>query len=375
MVEVKADALEESFAQFEDEQTDGVAELKAELETLKAKIAAGVIAAQRPALDGVKSAEASAFVDQYIRRGIESGLETKAIGSSSDAIGGFAVPEEIDQQIETTLTAISPIRAIANVVKVGSAGYRKLIASGGTPSGFVGFEDARPETNTPTFTEVVPPSGDLYANPAVSQQMLDDAMFDVEKFLAGEIATEFARAEGHAFVSGSGVNQPLGFLSSPTSAALDAVRPMGTLQTISTGVAGGFAASEPEDVLLDLVHALRSPYRQGAVFVMNSATAAQIRKFKTADGAFLFQPSLAAGQPATLLGYPLIEAEDMPDIAAGSLSIAFGNFKAGYVIAERNATTILRDPYTHKPYVHFYATKRVGGQVVNSEAIKLLKFA
>jgi HK97 family phage major capsid protein len=116
-------------------------------------------------------------------------------------------------------------------------------------------------------------------------------------------------------------------------------------------------------------------YRQGAVFVMNSATAAEIRKFRTSTGAFLFQPSLAAGQPATLLGYPLIEAEDMPDIAAGSLSIAFGNFKAGYVIAERNATTILRDPYTHKPYVHFYATKRVGGQIVNSEAIKLLKFA
>jgi len=374
MVEVKADALEQSFDAFQDED-DAVAELKAELETLKAKIAAGVIAAQRPALDGVKSAEASSFVDQYLRRGIESGLETKAIGSSSDAIGGYAVPQEIDRAIEQTLTAISPIRAVANVVKVGSAGYRKLIANGGTPSGFVGFEDARPETDTPTFTEVVPPSGELYANPAVSQQMLDDAMFDVEKFLASEIATEFARAEGAAFVRGNGINQPLGFLSSPTSAAVDSARPMGTLQTIGTGVAGAFAASEPEDALIDLVQSLRSPYRQGAAFVMNSATAAQIRKFKTTDGAFLFQPSLAAGQPATLLGYPLIEAEDMPDIAAGSLSIAFGNFKAGYVIVERNATSILRDPYTHKPYVHFYATKRVGGQVVNSEAIKLLKFA
>jgi HK97 family phage major capsid protein len=260
-------------------------------------------------------------------------------------------------------------------VKVGSAGYRKLIASGGTPAGWVGFEADRPETNTPTFTEVVPASGDLYANPAASQQMLDDAMFDVEAWLAQEIATEFARAEGAAYVKGNGVNQPLGFLSSPTSSALDSARPIGTLQTIGTGVSGNFAPTDPEDALIDLVQSLRSPYRQGAVFVMNSATAAEIRKFKTSTGAFLFQPSLAAGQPATLLGYPLIEAEDMPDIAAGSLSIAFGNFKAGYVIAERNATTILRDPYTHKPYVHFYATKRVGGQVVNSEAIKLLKFA
>jgi HK97 family phage major capsid protein len=109
--------------------------------------------------------------------------------------------------------------------------------------------------------------------------------------------------------------------------------------------------------------------------VMNSATASVIRKFKTADGAFLWQPSMAAGQPATLLGYPLVEAEDMPDIAAASLSIAFGNFKAGYLIAERTETQILRDPYTHKPFVHFYATKRVGGQVVNSEAIKLMRFA
>ncbi|MFL6725342.1 MAG: phage major capsid protein [Sphingomicrobium sp.] len=374
MVEVKADALEQSFEEFEDEE-DGVAALRAELDQLKAKIAAGVIAAQRPALDGVKSAEASSFVDQYLRRGIESGLETKAIGSSTDAIGGYAVPEEIDRVIDETLVTISPIRSIANVVKVGSAGYRKLITSGGTPSGWVGFEAARPETNTPSFTEVVPASGDLYANPAASQQMLDDAMFDVEKWLAHEIATEFARAEGKAFVSGTGVSQPLGFLSSPTAATADPVRPMGTLQFLGTGTAGAFPATNPADKLIDLVQTLRSPYRQGAVFVMNSATAAAVRKFKTADGAFMFQPSLAAGLPATLLGYPLIEAEDMPDVAANSLSIAFGNFRAGYVIAERNATTILRDPFTHKPYVHFYATKRIGGQVVNSEAIKLLKFA
>ncbi|MEO6226005.1 MAG: phage major capsid protein [Sphingomicrobium sp.] len=372
MVEVKADVLEQSFDAFED---DGVEALKVELETLKAKIASGAIAAQRPALDGVKSAAATSFVDQYVRRGIETGLETKAIGSSSDAIGGYAVPEEIDRVIDETLIAISPIRAIANVVKVGSAGYRKLITTGGTPSGWVGFEAARPETGTPTFTEVVPPSGELYANPAASQQMLDDAGFDVENWLAHEIAAEFARAEGKAFVSGTGLNQPLGFLGSPLAATADPARPMGTLQFIGTGTAGAFPNSNPADKLIDLVQSLRSPYRQGAVFVMNSATAAAVRKFKTADGAFMFQPSLAAGQPSTLLGYPLIEAEDMPDISANSLSIAFGNFKAGYVIAERNATTILRDPYTHKPYVHFYATKRIGGQVVNSESIKLLKFA
>ena len=377
-LEVKADALETSFEAFEAQgsaRDDGIAALNAELALLKKKIADGSIAAKRVPLDGVKSGEASAFVAQYLRKGIESGVELKALGSSSDAIGGYAVPREIDQAIAETLVAISPIRAIANVVKVGTANYRKLVATGGTPSGWVGFEAARPETGSPTFTEIVPASGDLYANPAASQQMLDDAMFDVEKWLASEIATEFARAEGVAFIKGTGASQPLGFLSSPNATTLDGVRAMGTLQFIGTGTAATFPASNPQDKLIDLVQSLRQPYRQGAVFVMNSTTASVIRKFKTTDGAFIWSPGLVAGVPATLLGYPVIEAEDMPDIAASSLSIAFGNFKQGYTIAERAATTILRDPYTHKPYVHFYATKRIGGQVTNSEAIKLLKFA
>lgn len=373
MIEVKADGLEASFEALERDE-DGVAALKEELVLLKKRVDEGVIAAQRPALDGVKSAATSAFVEQFLRKGIESGLEQKALGSSTDPIGGYAVPREIDEKIDRTLVAISPIRAVANVVKVGSAGYRKLITTGGTPSGWVAYEAARPMTGTPTFSEIVPATGDLYANPAASQQMLDDAMFDVEAWLANEIATEFARAEGMAFVKGTGASQPLGFLSSPNAATVDGSRPQGTLQFIGTGVSAGFPATNPQDKILDLVQSLRPPYRQGAVFVMNSATATAVRKFKTTDGAYVWQPGLASGQPATLLGYPVIEAEDMPDVAASSLSIAFGNFKAGYTIAERAATTILRDPFTNKPYVHFYATKRVGGQVVNSEAIKLLKF-
>jgi HK97 family phage major capsid protein len=224
------------------------------------------------------------------------------------------------------------------------------------------------------FNEILPTFGDLYANPAASQAMLDDAQFDVESWLASEIAAEFAKAEGSAFVAGNGVDKPTGFLTAPTSDDEDGVRPFGTLQYVPSGAAGAFAAGDAEDQLVDLVHALRAPYRQGAVWVMNSATLATIRKFKTADGAFLWQAGLGAGQPDTLLGYP-VEAEEMPDIAAGSLSIAFGNFKAGYLIAERAETSILRDPYSNKPYVHFYATKRVGGAVSNSEAIKLMKFS
>ena len=377
MHEVKADALEASFEALERGDED-VAVLKEEVAALKARMAEGgqslVTVPNRPPLAGAKAA-ASPFVERYLRKGLEHGVELKALSGTSDAAGGYAVPEELDERIEKTLTAVSPIRAIANVVKVGSAGYRKLVTTGGTPSGWVAETAARPETDTPDFVEIAPPFGELYANPAASQAMLDDAAFDVESWLAGEIATEFARAEGSAFVAGSGVNRPKGFLTSANSAQGDDVRPFGTLQFLATGVAGGFPASNPQDKLIDLVQALRTPYRQGAAFVMNSATAARIRKFKTSDGAFLWQPAMAAGQPDSLLGYPVVEAEDMPDVAADALAIAFGNFRAGYLIAERSETQILRDPSTNKPFVHFYATRRVGGQVMNSEAIKLLKFS
>jgi HK97 family phage major capsid protein len=326
---------------------------------------------ERPALDGARVENKGAFAG-FVRTGAT--LEMKAFTGVSGDAGGFAVPHEIDAAIDRALVSASPIRSIANVVKVGSAGYRKLVTTGGTPSGWAAETEARPASDTPVFAEIAPPSGELYANPSASQAMLDDAGFDVEAWLADEIAAEFARAEGAAFVGGSGVNRPKGFLVNPVSDAGDDARAFGTLQYLATGAAGGFGA-DGQERLIDLVQSLRAPYRQGASFVMNAATCARIRKFKTADGAFLWQPSLAAGQPATLLGYPVVEAEDMPDVAPGSLSVAFGDFRRGYLIAERRETAILRDPYTNKPFVSFYATKRVGGCVSNSEAIKLLKFA
>jgi HK97 family phage major capsid protein len=298
----------------------------------------------------------------------------KSFNASSSDTGGYALPKEIDAVIDATLKAISPIRAIANVVQVGSAGYRKLVTTGGTPSGWAAETGSRTETATPTFNEIAPPMGELYANPSASQAMLDDAQFDVEAWLAEEIATEFAKAEGSAFVGGNGTNRPKGFLSQTLASTSDASRAFGSLQYVPSGAAGDFAAN-PQDKLIDLVQTLRAPYRQGATWVMNATTLARIRKFKTSDGAFLWTPGLAVGQPDTLLGYPVVESEDMPDIAANSLSIAFGNFKAGYLIAERNETAILRDPYSNKPFVNFYAVKRVGGCVSNSEAIKILKFA
>lgn len=349
-----------------------VSTLRSDVDEVKARVDRIARAAARPALGGTdeQAPEVKGFVDGYLRRG--SLAEVKSISGSVPADGGYAVPRQIDAMIARELTEISPIRALAQVVQTGSAGYRKLVSTGGTASGWVSETAARPETDTPQFSEIAPPTGELYANPAASQAMLDDAGFELDSWLASEIAMEFARAEGAAFVNGSGVDQPLGFLASPVSIAADGARAFGSLQYVGSGAVDGFDAN-PDAKLIDLVHTLKAGHRQGASFVMNSATLAEVRKLKTADGAFLWQPGLVEGQPDRLLGYPVIEAEDMPDIAAGTMPIAFGNFRHGYLIAERSATQVLRDPFTNKPFVHFYATKRVGGQVLDSNAIKLLK--
>jgi HK97 family phage major capsid protein len=374
--ELNADgALDASFdiVARQDAADAAIDTLRSDVEEVKSRLDRVSRAAARAPLGGeTASPEVKSFVDGYLRFGREA--ELKSLSGAAPADGGYAVPREIDAAIAARLKNLSPIRAIAQVVQTGTAGYRKLITTSGTASGWVSEVAARPETATPSFAEIVPPAGELYANPAASQAMLDDVGFDLEAWLADEIASEFARAEGAAFVSGSGTNQPKGFLGAPTAATGDAARPFGTLQFLVSGNASGFDAN-PELKLIDLVHALKAGHRQGASWVMNAATLAQVRKLKDANGAFLWQPGLVEGQPDRLLGYPVVEAADMPDVGAGAFPIAFGNFRAGYLIAERSATTILRDPFTNKPFVHFYAVKRIGGQVLDSDAIKLLKIS
>ena len=373
-MENTTEALAASFdlVARQDEAEKAITVLRSDVDEVKARLDRVSRAAARPALAGIAAAtpEVKGFIDGYLRRGREA--EVKSINGTVPSDGGYAVPREIDAMIAGQLRDMSPIRQIAQVVQVGSAGYRKLIATGGTASGWTGETDGRPETATPQFQEVAPPTGELYANPAASQAMLDDAAFDLEGWIASEIAGEFARAEGAAFVAGSGVNQPKGFMAAPASAADDAARAFGTLQYVGSGDADGLGDAI-ELSLIDLVHRMKAGYRQGASWVMNSSTLAEVRKLRTADGALLWQPGLVEGQPDRLLGYSIVEAEAMPDIAANACPIAFGNFKAGYLIAERSATSILRDPFSNKPFVHFYATKRVGGQVLDSNAIKLLK--
>jgi len=382
MYETKADAVV-TAAERPLASLDATDALRDELQALRMDVKQDLaqlsrrMASRPPLAAGARSGATPGgdFADTYLRKGIETGFETKRMSVGVAGEGGLAVPLEIDERIETTLKQISPIRAIADVVKVGSANYRKLVAAGGVASGWVGEVAGRPATGTALFSEVLTPMGELYANPAATQAMLDDALFDVEAWLAREIAIEFARAEGVAFVSGTGTAQPRGFLTHPVSTAGDATRPFGTLQFVPSGAAGAFVASHPQDRLIDMVHALRTPYRQGAVWVMNSNTVATVRKFKDTTGDFIWKPGLLDGQASTLLGYPVVEVDAMPDIGANSLSIGFGQFRSAYVVAERGETAVLRDPYSNKPFVHFYATRRVGGALVNSEALKLMRFS
>jgi HK97 family phage major capsid protein len=379
-IETKADAFDASFdiVARQDETAEAIAALRGDIAEVKGRLDKINRAAVRPviggATDGLIDAapELKGFVDGYLRMGRETEMKGLSIGSPAD--GGFAVPRPIDAEIARRLVKLSPVRSVANVVQTSTSGFRRLISIGGTASGWASETGVRTETNSPKLAEIVPPLGELYANPSATQQMLDDAAFDVGSWLASEIANEFARAEGAAFINGTGTNQPKGLLTGPTTAQNDAVRPFGTLQFIASGNATAFDAA-PESKLIDMVFSMKATLRQGAVWLMNSATLAAVRKFKAADGSFLWQAGIIDGQPSRLLGYPVIEAEDMPDIGAGNFPIAFGNFKAGYLIAERTATTILRDPYTNKPYVQFYATRRVGGQVLDSDAIKLLKIS
>jgi len=325
----------------------------------------------------------SAFFTDFIMKGdtaalktlAHAGLDTKALSTAGGADGSYGVPTVIDSDIEAQVRALSPIRQIARVKTVETSDYKRLVSRGNAASGWVGETDARAETATPGLEEVAIVPGELYANAAATQRALDDMQFDAEAWLMEDVAEEFAAQEGAAFITGDGMNKPKGFLSGATANTADGARAFGTLQHLETGVAGGWPASDPADVLIDLVHSLNPRYRAGAVFVMNAATLADVRKFKDADGNFLWRPGLIEGQADTLLGYPVVEAADMPDIASDSLSVAFGNFERGYTIVERTGTRVLRDPYSNKPYVNFYATRRVGGAVVNDASIKLLKFA
>lgn len=325
--------------------------------------------------DGAAGEHKAAF-DLYVRSGESLGLkrlEAKALSAGSGPDGGYLAPPEVETEILRRLTQVSPIRALATVRTISSGTYKKAFSTTGPTAGWVAETGARAQTASQTLAELAFPAMELFAQPAATQTLLDDIIVDVDRWIAEEVEQAFAEQEGSAFVTGDGTNKPKGFLSETTIA--NSAWEWGKIGVVATGTSAAFPASNPSDVLLDLVYALKSGYRQNAVFVMNRKTQAAIRKFKDASGHYLWQPPAGIGQPAMLMGFPVTEAEDMPDIAANSLSVAFGDFRRGYLVVDRAGVRVLRDPYSAKPYVLFYTTKRVGGGVQDFDAIKLLKFA
>jgi HK97 family phage major capsid protein len=310
-------------------------------------------------------------------RGGETGalraLETKAMSAGSNPDGGYLVPVELEHEIGERLAAISPIRALASVRTISGNVYKKPFMTAGPATGWVGETDSRTQTTSPTLDALSFPAMELYAMPAATATLLDDSAVNIDEWIAQEVELTFAVQEGAAFVNGDGTNQPKGFLQSDTVANGSWV--WGKLGYVASGAAGAFASSNPSDALVDLIYALKAGYRQNAAFIMNRKTQAAIRKFKDTGGAYLWQPPAQAGGRASLMTFPLVEAEDMPDVAANSLSIAFGDFRRGYLVVDRAGVRVLRDPYSAKPYVLFYTTKRVGGGVQDFDAIKLMKFA
>ena len=336
--------------------------------------------AARPALSGAAAVEVphrKAF-GAYLRNGDDDGLrglvlEGKGLNSSVAAEGGYLVDPQTAESIRSVLKSTSSLRAVANVVQVEATSFDVLVDHGEVGSGWATEAGPVGESDTPVIERISIALHELSAMPKASQRLLDDSAFDIEGWLAGRIADRFSRAEAAAFVGGDGVDKPRGFLTHD-KVPLGAWE-WGRLGYVATGNAGDFASVNAADAIVDLVYALDASYRAGASFVMNSKTAGAVRKMKDADGRFLWSDGLAAGEPARLMGYPVLVAEDMPDIAAGTFAIAFGDFGAGYTIAERPDLRVLRDPFSAKPHVLFYATKRLGGDVSDFAAIRLLRFA
>jgi len=320
--------------------------------------------------------------NRFFRNGAEAGLkdlEIKAkLSTNSDPDGGYLVPEEMEQSIDRVLGTVSTIRSLASVMTI-SAGdtYKMLVNQGGAGSGWVGESESRPETNTPTLKEISIALGELYANPASTQKMLDDGRIDIAAWLADEVSTVFAEQEGAAFATGDGVNKPRGILSYTNVA--NASYTWGNVGYIASGAAGAFATPTTSlssaDALIDLYYALKAGYRNGASWLMSDATMGAVRKLKDVDGKFVWSPPTAVGEVATVLMKPVYTDDNMTAIGANSYSIAFADFKRSYQIVDKFGIRVLRDPFTSKPNVLFYTTKRVGGGIRNFEAIKLMKFA
>ncbi|XBQ16292.1 MAG: phage major capsid protein [Oceanicaulis sp.] len=351
--------------------TDKLDRIDAALGAAQDRIDRLALEQSRPSLGSgeTKTAGQDAWT-KFLRTGRE--LEGKALSVGTAGDGGHVAPAETEAMIERLIRQVSPIRQIATVKQTTSHTFKKPVSVGGTTAAWAAETGARTETDTSTLQLIEVPTAELYAMPAATPAILDDALVDVEQWLAEEVRDVFAEAEGAAFVSGNGTNRPKGFLDYTKTE--DSAAVWGEIGYVATGAAGAFPAADPSDVLIDLIYTPKSAYRTNGRFVMRRSTVSAVRKFKDADGNYIWQPGASAGQPATLMGYPVTESEDMPAIGTDAYAIAFGDFERGYLIVDRQGVQVLRDPYSAKPYVLFYTTRRVGGAVQDFDAIKLLKF-
>ena len=364
--------LEEKVARI----NEAVSTHQRQLDDINLKSARPQLGSERSGPQSYATREHRSAFDTYVRQGESSGLralEVKALSVGSSPDGGYLVPNETETAIGQRLTLISPIRSIAGQRTISANVYNKPFMTAGPAAGWVGETDSRSQTTTPTLAELQFPAMELYAMPAATQTLLEDSAVNIDQWIAGEVEQVFAQQEGTAFVSGDGSNKPKGFLSYTIIA--ESSWAWTKIGYVPTGTAGAFDADAPVDAIIDLVYALKAGYRQNGNFVMNRKTQAAVRKLKDADGDYLWSPPTAASGRASLLTYPVVEAEDMPDIAANAYAIAFGDFRSGYLVVDRAGVRVLRDPFSAKPYVLFYTTKRVGGGVQDFDAIKLLKFA
>lgn len=342
-----------------------VSTLQAAIDEANSKIAAAAM--NGGGAGGLKDKEYSDSFQAHMKRGeVQASLNKGAADE-----GGYLAPVEWDRTITDRLVQVSPMRQLATVQTIGTAGFNKLYNNRGTTSGWVGETAKRPETATPKFGSLDFTTGELYANPSATQRMLDDAEVNLEAWLAQEVQAEFALQEGIAFLTGDGTNKPHGLLTYAEGAANAARHPWGAIGVTPSGEVGKITA----DAIIDLIYSMKSEYAGNASFTLNRNTLGLVRKLKDGQGNYLWQPSYVAGQPSTIAGYSAVEMAGMPDVAADALSIAFGDFKKGYLIIDRIGVRVLRDPFTNKPYVQFYTTKRVGGGVNDPDAIRFLKIA
>lgn len=387
------EALQKKFDEFKsvnDKRLDAVTQEKAKLageveslneklseyEAFKKQVEAEMLAMKRPGSTASSKdvEEHKAGFNAFLRKGADSGLaelEKKALQTTVDADGGYAVPEQIDTQILQLQRNISPMRSVCNQITVGTPDYKKLVNLNGAGSGWVGEAAARPATNTPTLAQVAAVMGELYANPQATQTSLDDMFFNVEGWLADEVAREFDEKEGNGFLLGDGTNKPKGLLSYTLATTSDATRAFGTIEKIHSGTAGDFDS----DDILKLIYTLKKGYRKSAQFMMATLTLFKVRTMKDLNGNYLWKPGIEAGQNSSLSGYGIEENEDMPAVAASANAVLFGDYKSAYTIVDRFGVRVLRDPYSNKPNVGFYTTKRVGGMLTDSQAVKVLTLA